>query len=409
MEDFPAEMVLLGQAEVGVITLKGLLELPILKPAKLLTSPETSQDSRITSISVIEIPVGEFIRPGEFVLSMGVKVGHNPRLLADFVKRIAQAEASAIALAVGPHTPQIPRRVIEVANRLGLPLIELPWEIRFSEISEAVLRQLIQQTGKMRSHDDFVWSLASRNISEEAAIAQGKHFGFDLNCKLIGILARLSKPVGRPEDQQNYARFVEVHCSKVASQNQLHWLGTVVGNNVIGYLQMPRTRTRLQSFLTAVQSMARDRCTITWGVGRICKEFVDFAKSYEDARIACELGTRARGPGSVTDVSDVLADRILFNLVRDPDALMLLNRYIEPLTRFKRIPLLRTLETFVDSDCNASETARKLSISRQSLLYRLRKVETLLDSDLHNTDNRFSILLSLRLHTLQRTSMAEQK
>jgi purine catabolism regulator len=144
-------------------------------------------------------------------------------------------------------------------------------------------------------------------------------------------------------------------------------------------------------------------------VGRICGEFPDFAKSYEDARIACELGMRTRGKSYITDVSDVLADRVLLNLQRDAQASMLLNRYIEPLSRLQRIPLVPTLEMFFDTDCNASETARKLSISRQSLLYRLKKIENILNIDLHDSDSRFAIVLSLRIHKLQRHSTVQKQ
>src|SRR3954451_4827264 len=113
--------------------------------------------------------------------------------------------------------------------------------------------------------------------------------------------------------------------------------------------------------------------------------------------MACEIGQRVRGAEAITHVSDILADRVLLNLRHDADVRMLLDRYIHPLKASKRTPLLLTLGVFFECDCNASAAARKLSISRQSLLYRMAKSESVLKIDLHSTEQRFALGLSLRL------------
>jgi sugar diacid utilization regulator len=392
------------------LTLSNVLQLPILRAAKVLTDPAIGGQRQVASVSVIEVPVGRFIRPGEFVMSSGMKIGRNARLMAKFVDEIAHGGASALAIAVGPHTPLVPTQAIQTANRRKLPIIELPWELRFSEVTEAILRQIISETGKLRSRDEFVWSLTSGNISEDAARARAEQLGFDLSQPCVGIVAKVSKPEGQSAHHaKSEARFVEGLCSRAAGQHQLHWVGTVAEDTVIGYLQAPGGKLRVPALLNSLTTAARDRCVISWGIGRLSGAFADFAKSYDDARVACQLGIATRGKGCITEVADILADRMLLQVRQDALAAMLLRRYIEPLARFQRIPLLRTLEMFFGTDCNASETARKLAISRQSLLYRLKKIESALNMDLHNSENRFALLLSLRLHKLQRSSQLQRR
>jgi DNA-binding PucR family transcriptional regulator len=374
------------------VTLAEVLRLPVLKSSKLLSDRENANDREVAGVAVIEVPVGEFIRPGEFVMSTGMNVGQNPRLLSSFVREVAAAGASALAIATGPHTPRIPKSVITAALRATLPMLELPWEIRFSAISEAILRSLIQEQTATRTRDDLVLALATKNVDEAAAIPQGKQLGFDLRRRFVGVMGKLSSST------QNQARLAESRCGKLAEQNQLQWLGAIVGDTIVGYLQVPRTRHGIPALL---KTASDGPYTISWGVGRICKNFSDFQKSYEDARIACDVGSRVRGDGSITHVTDVLADRVLLNLRNNGDVLMLLDRYIKPLAACKRMPLLVTLAAFFDNDCNASETARSLSISRQSLLYRLSRIGALLHTDLHNSEQRFTICLALRLHKFQ--------
>src|SRR5581483_8025770 len=97
----------------------------------------------------------------------GMDVGKHAGRLARFIREVAQSGASALALAVGPHTPRIPPSAIEAANRARLPLIRLPWEIRFSDISEAILRRLIEEQAETRTRDDFVWALATHSVTGE--------------------------------------------------------------------------------------------------------------------------------------------------------------------------------------------------------------------------------------------------
>lgn len=384
------------------MTLQETVELPVLRPARVLTTPKLGHGRDVVSVSVMEVPVDAFIRYGEFVMSTGMNIGQDRKLLARFVRDVAGAGASALALAIGPYTPRIPKSVIQVAEQEALTLIELPWELRFSDVSEAILRKLIQEQAAIRSRDDFVWSLASHNLTEEAAIAQGKHLGYDLSRSFVGLFGKVSGKRAEPSPSvQDQSRLAERLCHSVAAQNRLQWLGTVVGDSIIGYFQTSRTGSGIPALLKQVGTLAGGRFTITWGVGRTCREFADFHRSYVDAGVACEIGARVRGEGSTTDANDVLADRILMNLRRDADVTMLLDRYIKPLAESSRMPLLATLEAFFQHDCNASEASRSLSISRQAFLYRIARAETLMRVDLQNAEHRFAISLALRLHRFQ--------
>lgn len=376
------------------MTLEDALGLPIFRSSRLLTNPELAGESEINSVSVIEVPVGQFIRPGEFVMSTGMNVGRDTGTLARFVGEVAKAGAAALALAVGPYTPRIPQPAVTTATRARLALIELPWELRFSEITEAILRRLIEEQVATRARDDFVWALVSQSLNEEAAVAQARRLGYDLSRKFIGVVGKLAGQPSTPA--RDTAGIAETLCGQVAAQSHLQWLGTVAGERIVGFIEAPRSRQAV-ALAKAIQARASGKVTISWGVGRVSKDFGDFRKSYDDARIACEIGARVRGEGSITEVADVLADRVLLNMRPDPDVVTLLDRYIQPLQTSKRMPLLTTLEAFFEGDCNASATARQLAISRQSLLYRIARIEEILHVDLHDPGHRFAISLALRL------------
>jgi DNA-binding PucR family transcriptional regulator len=390
------------------MTIGEVLDLAVLKSSKLLTDREVAKGRKIRWVSVIEIPVERFIRRHEMVMSTGMNVGRNVRLLASFVREVAAAGASALGLAVGHYTPTIPRSIIDMADQLGLPLLELrPWELSFSEISEAILKRLMQEQFEAQSRSEFVWALAHRSISEEMAAVQGRKLGHDLRPSFAAVVAQMQSSNLMPsEDAYEQVSHIERLCGKLAANKGLQWLGAVAGDRVLGYLQLRRTETEIRPFLNSVQSLVSASCRFSWGIGRKCKSLPDFAASYEDARTACEIGSRVHGAGSISDLSDVLLDRVLLRLNADPDVCRLLSRYIAPVTQIKRIPLLHTIEVFLEHGCNASQTARSLSITRQSVLYRLDKISSLVKIDFHSRDDVFALALSVRLHRLrERTNL----
>jgi purine catabolism regulator len=66
----------------------------------------------------------------------------------------------------------------------------------------------------------------------------------------------------------------------------------------------------------------------------------------------------------------------------------------------QRADLLQTLEVFLESHGNATQTAEKLSVHRNTLFYRMNRIQDILKLDLSQTDVRLAVHLSLKIHRL---------
>jgi sugar diacid utilization regulator len=64
------------------------------------------------------------------------------------------------------------------------------------------------------------------------------------------------------------------------------------------------------------------------------------------------------------------------------------------------VPLLDTLETYLDLAGNAHATADQMNLHRTSLYYRLQRVEQLAGTDLKDGNERLSLHLALKLARL---------
>ncbi|MFD2923684.1 PucR family transcriptional regulator [Halobacillus naozhouensis] len=127
------------------ITVKDVLQLPVMKPAKIHVGNERIETSQVEWISVIETPVENFVRKNEFVLSTGVGCGDDPDCLEVYVKDVIHSGASALAIATGRYIFKIPDRIQQLALEQNFTIIEIPWNVRFGDILQDVLAEISKE------------------------------------------------------------------------------------------------------------------------------------------------------------------------------------------------------------------------------------------------------------------------
>ncbi|MDR7869703.1 MAG: PucR family transcriptional regulator ligand-binding domain-containing protein [Tissierellaceae bacterium] len=118
------------------------LKLDVVKTAKVVTNDDTIRNKLIESISVMELPVENFVHKYELVLTTCIGCTDDDSVFLDFVKDIYNSGASGLVVSIGRYVKRTPKNVIDYANEVGFPIIELPWEIRFASIIESVLFEI---------------------------------------------------------------------------------------------------------------------------------------------------------------------------------------------------------------------------------------------------------------------------
>ncbi|UFT99187.1 PucR family transcriptional regulator ligand-binding domain-containing protein [Radiobacillus kanasensis] len=138
------------------LTVEEIVELPILRKAKIKSGKQHIKEKPIEWISVIEVPVENFVRKNEFVLSTGIGCENNPSLLEEFVKDVIRSGASVLAFATGRYIFDIPDSVMEYAENHDFIIIDIPWEIRFGDILHTVLQQINEDKVEEKQKADEV-------------------------------------------------------------------------------------------------------------------------------------------------------------------------------------------------------------------------------------------------------------
>lgn len=160
------------------------------------------------------------------------------------------------------------------------------------------------------------------------------------------------------------------------------------------------TMEDLAQYAQALQEtlMGETAHQMTVGIGRSCHSIDELRESYAEAKRAIEVGRIFQPEDSVFVYSRLILERFLMELPQDISAAyhaMLFNRKT---ARLFNEEMLYTIDMFFKKDLNLSDTARQLYIHRNTLVYRLDKVQRLTGLDLRSFDDAvtFKILMELK-------------
>lgn len=138
--------------------------------------------------------------------------------------------------------------------------------------------------------------------------------------------------------------------------------------------------------------------SISIGLGRYHPGVRGLARSYQDARAALSLGRRFHAQSRVHCL-DGLGIAAFVGVPDERTKVELSTYLLSPLDHEPE--LLETLAVFFAQNCSASETAKRLSIHRNTLSHRLDKIASLTGLDARRFDDAVQIRLALLLRTLQ--------
>ncbi|MBD2090853.1 helix-turn-helix domain-containing protein [Microcoleus sp. FACHB-1515] len=293
-----------------------------------------------------------------------------------------------------------------------------------------VLVELVihQTTGQARSiyspevKHQFLADLLHGRLSDEVAIDQAKPLGIDLSPPRAVILIDAANFVlagGNSETERRRAQLVigsvvsffhlpsDTICADLG-EGKVAVLKASDSKNLELWADCPPSGECTSSWtnLTALRRAADalllrlrndTRAAISVGIGRYHPGVRGLARSYQDAQAALSLGSRFQGCNQVYCLGRL--GIAAFVGIADERTKIELARYL--LSPLDHEPdLLTTLNAFFTEDCCPSTTAKRLSIHRNTLSYRLEKITSLTGLEPRRFDDAVQMRLALVLRSL---------
>ena len=123
----------------------------------------------VTSVSVMDSPdVDQWLRGGEFVIGNGYIFKDAPEEFVPFFERLSARNAAAVGMKFGRFHEALPPEALATADRLSLPIIDIPIVYRWTDIMDVVYSFLCAEKNVViRTSWSAGWNV-ERSLSELA-------------------------------------------------------------------------------------------------------------------------------------------------------------------------------------------------------------------------------------------------
>lgn len=142
-----------------MFTIKQVLE--IIPSAKLVAG-ENGINNAIDYVDILEVPDAcSWIKANTLLITTGYSVKNNLSAQEHIIETIAKMKASGLAVKFERYIGNIPPNLIELSNKLNVPLISLNSKIPYIDITYPIMMHIINEQAALLSYSNNVYSKLS--------------------------------------------------------------------------------------------------------------------------------------------------------------------------------------------------------------------------------------------------------
>ncbi|MEN1990195.1 PucR family transcriptional regulator [Paenibacillus hubeiensis] len=152
------------------VTLRELLHISILGKAKIISGSQ-GLDRVVRFVDIMEVPdLKGWLREGVLLLTTAYSIRHDPAILGELVHTMNEAGAAALAIKPARFLKEIPAEAIEASNACGLPIIEIPPEIPYMDITQPVMELVLDRQAALLRRSEEVYRTLTTMVLENSGI-----------------------------------------------------------------------------------------------------------------------------------------------------------------------------------------------------------------------------------------------
>src|SRR5687767_14699387 len=123
--------------------------LTVLRRARIVAG-ERGLHREVRWVHIVDMPdVLHWVRPGQLLLTTGYSWSRDPDQQRALIRALAEKDLAGVGLAVPRFFDHFPETFRDEAEKLDLPLLEIPWEIPFALITEELHTLILSEQTRL--------------------------------------------------------------------------------------------------------------------------------------------------------------------------------------------------------------------------------------------------------------------
>ena len=260
-----------------------------------------------------------------------------------------------------------------------------------------------------RLEGEFIASLLTGSYSSErVALERARRLGADLSQRvaviaLRGAAASPSWQVHALRAAQNVVARREVRALVAPHEDAVCLVAMPEPDGAVDVMY------RFAELVRGECARATGDTSTSLGLGRTHEGAAGVRQSYREAEHALEMSRRLLGPGRQASFADLGLHRLLFAMAQHPELSDYYRGTVGELIAYDErssAGLMATLDAYFEANASPTETSQRLGLHRNTVLYRLRRIEEVGRLRLDDPATRLNLHLCLRIRDVLQAGAA---
>ncbi len=336
-------------------------------------------------------PYADHMNQGNFALMVVDYVRFDFAEAARSMEELNELGISGLAVSVADDREEVPESMIERANELELPLFFVRWEgASFVDIAQSIGSLIIQTGMENKKTGDYLYNLLfGYEINDKYVEKISGQFGLDFSKPYrVGVIVIDRKyGVNLERDEHTYEYYVDCMNREINSMKGSFMFMRFLNKFVLLFEAQEKKEIEheLEQLLRRLDDRPQFKGLIrsTCILGAAYRDPRDFGQSYQEAKNLIARKELLPNPRNkkVLSAGSMGIYKYMFNSGNQAEILSYCNEKLRKLEEYDHANgtfLQDTLLAYYMNGFSVGKTAEALFIHRNSLQYRLNKIEELL-------------------------------
>jgi hypothetical protein len=349
------------------------------------------------------IEISTFLEGQELSFVTGIALEKEEGLF-ELVKHTYYNKASGMVINIGPYIKSIPDEVLEFCNEHNFPLFQIPWNVYMSNFIKDFCYRITISDRLNLELSDAVKSAIFLPDKEELYMPQFEIHNFNSDWSycitLIKILEKSTQKVINEKRRSKLLKHIE---NMVTYTYKNTFVLELESGFVLVFAQYSEEEIKniMEKIKVKCEELLNKKEDIYFSIGENTKNIKCLSKSYRKAMNILKLQIKSGKVNEIGIYRQLGLYKILLS-VEDKDVLKEYYREtIEPLVEHDNLngtDYILVLDAYLNCSGSVKEVAAQMFYHRNTINYKLAKIQEILSCDLSDLNTRviYSVALMLR-------------
>lgn len=364
-------------------------------------------DAEVKWTAVIDsLELIQFSNEGDLNFVTGVGLHNDDEILALTKEAFNYNMAGIVFAPGGPYIKNIPEHVLEFADKHDFPILTIPWESKISNYARIIGKFIIDETYPERSLIDVLKAiLTGKEVLpfEVQVINQLSRQGINQYDKYRVALIHIVQ-----KEAEEKHKFKDVYSSTLREINDTFFSSAYIvpmkfgaalifsGSEAVGKPDMQFSTKMIDQ----LQQMYHDY-EFRLGFGLTYNQIEKLSISYNEAALVVNLvNSKSQEEKNIYEYENLGAYRVIWEGKNQKCAMDFSEKMLGALETYDKInesDLMHCLRTYIEQDCSVKEVSQRLYLHKNTVLYKLKKIESILNCTFSKREDLFNLQFALMI------------